>query len=51
MQSADWDNPKALAINISHLEKRSDLFLSTLRSYVGAMGGTLELVAVFLTGI
>jgi hypothetical protein len=33
--------------NISRLEKRSDLPLSTLRSYVGAMGGTLELVARF----
>jgi transcriptional regulator with XRE-family HTH domain len=33
--------------NISRLEKRSDLLLSTLRSYVGAMGGTLELVACF----
>lgn len=33
--------------NISRLEKRSDLLLSTLRSYVGAMGGTLELVARF----
>lgn len=33
--------------NISRLEKRSDLLLSTLRSYVRAMGGTLELVAKF----
>ncbi|NEI38765.1 helix-turn-helix domain-containing protein [Rhizobium leguminosarum] len=33
--------------NISRLEKRSDLLLSTLRGYVGAMGGTLELVARF----
>lgn len=33
--------------NISRLEKRSDLLLSTLRSYVRAMGGTLELVARF----
>ena len=33
--------------NISRLEKRSDLLLSTLRSYVGAMGGKLELVARF----
>lgn len=33
--------------SISRLEKRSDLLLSTLRSYVGAMGGTLELVARF----
>jgi len=32
---------------ISRLEKRSDLLLSTLRSYVEAMGGHLELVAEF----
>jgi DNA-binding XRE family transcriptional regulator len=33
--------------SVSRLEKRSDLLLSTLRSYVSAMGGTLELVAKF----
>lgn len=32
---------------ISRLEKRSDLLLSTLRSYVEAMGGRLSLVAEF----
>ena len=32
---------------VSRLEQRSDLLLSTLRSYVDAMGGTLELVARF----
>jgi transcriptional regulator with XRE-family HTH domain len=32
---------------VSRLEKRSDLLLSTLRSYVEAMGGTLKLVAEF----
>ena len=32
---------------ISRLEKRSDLLLSTLRSYVEAMGGKLTLVAEF----
>jgi DNA-binding XRE family transcriptional regulator len=32
---------------ISSLEKRSDMLLSTLRRYVEAMGGTLELVAQF----
>ncbi|KJK18419.1 XRE family transcriptional regulator [Pseudomonas sp. 2(2015)] len=31
--------------NISKIEKRSDMLISTLRSYVEAMGGTLELVA------
>lgn len=32
---------------ISRIEHRSDLLLSTLRSYVQAMGGELELVARF----
>jgi DNA-binding XRE family transcriptional regulator len=32
---------------ISRLEKRSDMLLSTLRSYVEAMGGELDLVARF----
>ncbi|GAB1615644.1 XRE family transcriptional regulator [Pseudomonas kermanshahensis] len=30
--------------NISKVEKRSDMLISTLRSYVEALGGTLELV-------
>lgn len=33
--------------SVSRLEKRSDLMLSTLRDYVAAMGGSLELVAQF----
>ncbi len=44
--------------NVSRLEQRSDLLLSTLTSYVDAMGGRLSLVAEFpgrppiaLTGI
>lgn len=32
---------------VSRLEKQSDFLLSTLREYVGAMGGHLELRAVF----
>lgn len=43
---------------VSRLEQRSDLLLSTLRSYVEAMGGSLTIVAEFpdrkpvvLTGI
>jgi len=35
---------------ISKLEKRSDMYLSTLRSYVEAMGGNLEIRAVFPNG-
>lgn len=33
--------------NVSRLEKRSDLLLSTLIGYVAAMGGRLRLVAEF----
>ncbi|MEH2294166.1 XRE family transcriptional regulator [Nostoc sp.] len=33
--------------SVSRLEKRTDLLLSTLRSYVKAMGGELKLVAEF----
>jgi transcriptional regulator len=33
--------------NVSRLERRADLLLSTLSSYVAAMGGTLRLVAEF----
>jgi transcriptional regulator with XRE-family HTH domain len=36
--------------NISALEKRADMYLSTLRSYVEAMGGKLELRAIFPEG-
>jgi len=32
---------------VSRIEKRSDMLLSTLRRYVEAMGGRLELVAQF----
>ena len=32
---------------VSRLEKRSDLLISTLRGYVEAMGGKLQLVAEF----
>jgi Fe-S cluster biogenesis protein NfuA len=36
--------------NVSKLEQRTDMVLSTLRSYVEAMGGTLEIRAVFPEG-
>jgi predicted transcriptional regulator len=41
---------KTLHINqaaVSKLERRTDMYLSTLRSYIEAMGGTLEIVARF----
>ena len=44
--------------SVSRLEKRTDLHISTLRSYITAMGGELKLIASFpdrppveLTGI
>lgn len=36
--------------NVSKLEQRTDMYMSTLRSYVEAMGGTLEIRAVFPDG-
>ena len=36
--------------SVSRIENRSDLLLSTLRSYVEAMGGTLTLVINFPEG-
>ena len=41
---------KALGVRqdtISRLEQRSDMLLSTMRRYVEAMGGQLEIVATF----
>jgi len=34
-------------VSISQLERRSDMLISTLRSYVEAMGGSLNLVVQF----
>jgi DNA-binding XRE family transcriptional regulator len=36
--------------NVSRLENRSDVHVSTLADYVGALGGRLELLAVFPEG-
>jgi len=35
---------------ISKIERRTDLYISTLRRYVEAMGGTLDIVARFPDG-
>jgi hypothetical protein len=44
-QIADaWDVSQA---NISQIEHTPDIYLSTLRNYVAALGGRLEIVAVF----
>ncbi len=36
--------------NVSKIEQRTDLLISTLRRYVEALGGTLEVVARFPEG-
>ena len=36
--------------SISKLERRADMYVSTLRSYVEAMGGSLQIKAVFPDG-
>jgi len=36
--------------NVSRLERRSDVHVSTLADYVAALGGRLELLAVFPEG-
>jgi transcriptional regulator with XRE-family HTH domain len=40
----------AAQANVSRIERSGDLYLSTLRRYVEAMGGTLEVAAVFPDG-
>lgn len=36
--------------NISQIENRTDMFISTLRSYIEAMGGQLDIIARFPEG-
>jgi len=36
--------------NISQMEKRTDIYLSTLRRYIQALGGDLEITARFPSG-
>jgi transcriptional regulator with XRE-family HTH domain len=36
---------------VSMIEHRTDLYVSTLRSYVEALGGNLEIIAVFPDGV
>jgi hypothetical protein len=35
---------------IAKIEKRTDMYISTLRSHIEAMGGTLEIMAQFPDG-
>jgi hypothetical protein len=41
---------KADQSEVSRIERRTDLFVSTLREYVRALGGELEIHAVLPTG-
>ncbi len=36
--------------NVSRMERRTDMYISTLRSYIEAMGGQLDIVARFPEG-
>src|ERR1700691_6531005 len=36
--------------SISRIERRADMYLSTLRNYIHAMGGVLQIQAVFPDG-
>lgn len=36
--------------NVSRIERRTDMYISTLRSYIEAMGGNLDIVARFPEG-
>ncbi|EDN67573.1 conserved hypothetical protein [Beggiatoa sp. PS] len=36
--------------NISKMERRTDIYISTLRSYIEAMGGQLDIIARFPAG-
>lgn len=36
--------------NVSRIERRTDMYISTLRSYIEAMGGQLDIVARFSNG-
>jgi ribosome-binding protein aMBF1 (putative translation factor) len=36
--------------NVSRIERRTDMYISTLRSYIEAMGGQLDIIARFPDG-
>lgn len=41
---------KAQQATICKLERRADMYVSSLRQYIGAMGGELEIIARFPEG-
>ncbi len=53
MQKTQTQLAAVLLVNqstISKLERRTDMYVSTLRSYIEAMGGELEILAKFPSG-
>ena len=49
-QSAVAETLGVTQTNISHIGREEDLYLATLRGYVAALGGELEVNAVFPDG-
>lgn len=43
-------NLKTKQASVSKVERRTDMYISTLRSYIEAMGGELQIVAHFPDG-
>ncbi len=37
--------------SVSRIEKQTDMYISTLRKYIEAMGGTLDITACFPDGV
>lgn len=50
MVAAAFWTPYMSQAAVSQIEKRADLYLSTLENFIEAMGGHLEMYAVFLDG-
>jgi hypothetical protein len=54
MQLQEWRNtkdmPQVSVVPIIRVEQREDIYFSTLREYVKALGGELKLVASFPEG-
>lgn len=49
-QTCIADTLKVSQANVSKIEKRTDIYISTLRSHIRAMGGELEIRAKFPDG-
>jgi len=44
------DNLNVKQAEVSKIERRTDMYVSTLRSFIEAMGGNLEIIARFKDG-